>query len=136
MRLCRRYRQRRARGKKAHQVVGAIARELSALMWAMAHQVPITPSILRPSWPWMAPPPGFSSPSAEVQPRYGATLVSVKRVNILAPRARQAPDGYKEGGSQPTASSRINRRVLLAPPLAMDAMKQEKANAKHSVANS
>jgi hypothetical protein len=32
---------------------------------------------------------------------------------------RQAPDGCKEGGSQPTDSSRINRRLLLAPPLFM-----------------
>ena len=35
------------------------------------------------------------------------------------PRARQAPDGGKEGGSQPTDTSRINRRLLLAPPLPM-----------------
>ena len=32
---------------------------------------------------------------------------------------RQAPDGHKEGGRQPTDSSRINRRILLAPALAM-----------------
>jgi transposase len=43
VRLCRRYRQLSARGKHANQVVVAIARELSALMWAIAQQVPITP---------------------------------------------------------------------------------------------
>jgi hypothetical protein len=35
------------------------------------------------------------------------------------PRVRQAPDGRKEGGSQPTDSSKINRRLLLAPALLM-----------------
>jgi transposase len=43
VRLCRRYRQLSARGKNANQVVVVIARELSALMWAIAQQVPITP---------------------------------------------------------------------------------------------
>jgi transposase len=43
VRLCRRYRQRSARGKNPNLVVVAIARELSAFMWAIAQQVPITP---------------------------------------------------------------------------------------------
>jgi hypothetical protein len=30
---------------------------------------------------------------------------------ILVPRVRQAPDGRQEGGHEPTASSRINRRI-------------------------
>ena len=38
-RLCTRYRQLMAKGKHAHQVVVAIARELSAFMWAIAKQV-------------------------------------------------------------------------------------------------
>ena len=33
---------------------------------------------------------------------------------------RQAPDGCKEGGTQPTDISVINRRVLLAPALPID----------------
>jgi hypothetical protein len=37
----------------------------------------------------------FPSPLEEVQPRYGVTLDGVKRFKILAPRSRQAPDGYK-----------------------------------------
>jgi transposase len=43
VRLCKRYRQLSARGKNPHQVVVAIARELSAFMWAIAQEVPLTP---------------------------------------------------------------------------------------------
>jgi transposase len=43
VRLCKRYRQLSARGKNAYQVVVAIARELSAFMWAIAQEVPLTP---------------------------------------------------------------------------------------------
>ena len=43
VRLCKRYRQLLARGKNANQVVVAIARELSAFMWAIAQEVPLTP---------------------------------------------------------------------------------------------
>ena len=39
VRLCKRYRQLMAKGKHANQVVVAIARELSAFMWAIAKQV-------------------------------------------------------------------------------------------------
>ena len=42
VRLCKRYRQLSARGNPPHQVVVAIARELSAFMWAIAKQVPVT----------------------------------------------------------------------------------------------
>jgi transposase len=44
IRLCTRYRQLSARGKHANQVVVAIAREVRALMWAMAQEVSLTPS--------------------------------------------------------------------------------------------
>ena len=44
IRLCKRYRQLSARGKNANQVVVAIARELSAFMWAIAQEVSLTPS--------------------------------------------------------------------------------------------
>jgi transposase len=43
VRLCKRYRRLMARGKHANQVVVAIARELVGFMWAIAHQVPVTP---------------------------------------------------------------------------------------------
>jgi transposase len=43
VRLCKRYRQLSARGQHANQVVVAIARELIALMWAIAKEVPVTP---------------------------------------------------------------------------------------------
>ena len=49
VRLCKRYRQLSARGKNPHQVVVAMARELIAFLWAIAQQVPVTASILRPS---------------------------------------------------------------------------------------
>src|SRR5215475_10653189 len=43
VRLCKRYRQLMAKGKHANQVVVAIARELSAFMWAIAKHVAVTP---------------------------------------------------------------------------------------------
>jgi len=44
VRLCKRYRQLMAKGKHANQVVVAIARELSAFMWAIAKQVAGSPN--------------------------------------------------------------------------------------------
>jgi transposase len=43
VRRCKRYRHLMAKGKNAHQVVVAIARELSAFMWAMAQHMAVTP---------------------------------------------------------------------------------------------
>jgi transposase len=43
VRLCTRSRQLMAKGKHAHQVVVAIAREWSAFMWAIAKQVTVPP---------------------------------------------------------------------------------------------
>ena len=43
-RLCKRYRHWMAKGKHAHQVVVAIARELRAFMWAIAKQVAGSPN--------------------------------------------------------------------------------------------
>ena len=51
-----------------------------------------------------------SGPSPSIQ-RFGATRVGLKRLQeTRVPRARQAPDGYKQGGTQPTNISMINRR--------------------------
>ena len=90
--------------------------------------------------PTLSVPNGFQvrwhRPLEEMQPRCGVTLDGVKRFKILAPRPRPAPDGYKEGGSQPTESSRINRRVFLAPALPMDEVKQDEEKAKKSVTHS
>jgi transposase len=47
VRRCKRYRQLMAKGKNAHQVVVAIARELVGFMWAMAKQVPVPPKASR-----------------------------------------------------------------------------------------
>ena len=44
VRLCTRYRPLMATGKKAHQVVVALARALRACMWAIAKQVVVTPA--------------------------------------------------------------------------------------------
>ena len=41
MRLCGRYRKLLARGKHPNTVAAAIARELAAFMWAIAHAQPL-----------------------------------------------------------------------------------------------
>ena len=43
VRLCKRDRHLLARGKHAKRVAIAIARDLSAFIWAMAQQLPVTP---------------------------------------------------------------------------------------------
>ena len=48
VRLCNRSRRLIARGKQAKQVVVAIARELVGFLWAIATEVPVTPSPHRP----------------------------------------------------------------------------------------
>jgi hypothetical protein len=100
VRLGTRYRRLLARGKHAHQVVVASARELVGFMWAMAQQVPVTPSLPRPMEDNATHPcEGFPRASEEAQPRCGATLDGVQRLKeTLVPRARQAPDGGTEGG--------------------------------------
>jgi len=54
----------------------------------------------------------------------------MRPIGTLVPRMRQAPDGGKEGGSQPTDISVINRRVLLAPALPIDKRKNYDADVK------
>jgi hypothetical protein len=72
---------------------------------------------------------GSQNPSEEVQPRCGVTLDGVKRLKqILVPRARPAPDGYKSGGNQPTDISRINRRIYW---LQLFRWIREKASGRH-----
>jgi hypothetical protein len=112
-----------ATGKHAHQVVVAIARELRACMWAIAKQVAGSPKA-ESGRRVDAHMRGFQPLSEETQPRCGGTLGGVMRPQgPLVPRMRQAPDGGKEGGSQPTDSSVINRRVFLAPALPIDETK-------------
>ena len=67
-------------------------------------------------------------PAAAARPRFGVALDGVQRLQeTLVPRPRQAPDGRKEGGTPSTESSRINRRVFLAPPLPMENMTKRTA---------
>ena len=135
-RLGKRSRQLSARGKQAHQVVGAIARALRAWMWAMAQAVPLTPesATVDRSHLWSR---GFACASDETQPRCGVPRDGVQRLqHTRVPRARPAPDGGTEGGSQPTESSRLTRRLCLAPPLPMDVVHEDEGNAKKSVAHS
>src|SRR5262245_56848116 len=54
----------------------------------------------------------------------------MRPTGTLVPRMRQAPDGGKEGGSQPTDISVINRRVLLAPAHPIDKRKNYDADVK------
>ena len=136
VRLGTRSRPLRAHGQNANQVVGAIARALRACMGALAQEVPLTPETETGASPASIT-QGCARSAAETRPRFRATLEGVKRrQQTLVPRARQALAGRKEGGSQPTDSSRINRRVFLAPTLPRDAVKQDEAHAKTSVAHS
>jgi hypothetical protein len=99
-----------ARGNHANHVVVASARELVGFMWAIAQQVPMTPSPM--DEPCSHHCEGCSRAGEGTQLRCGVTLDGVTRpAGILVPRARQAPDGRQSGGTQPTAISRINRRI-------------------------
>jgi transposase len=118
--LCTRVRRLLARGQQANQVVVAMARARVGCMGAMATQVPVTPEVPPTDRPWTHNAPGWPHRSEEAPPRCGATLDGVKRrQETRVPQARPAPDGRQSGGTQPTESSRINRRVGLAPPLPM-----------------
>ena len=109
-----------AKGKHAKQVVVAMARELRAFMWAMAKQVAGAPKASRgqridadackvSNVYRQRRSPGVVEPSAAFRGPTGPRV----------PQGRQAPDGGKEGGTQPTESSQITRRLFLAPPLFM-----------------
>ena len=110
-RLCQRSRQRMATGQQAQQVVGAIARDLSAFRWAMAPPVAGAPNASRGRGV-DAPVQGFHPCSADTPPRCGVPRGGVMRpTGPLGPSLRPAPDGCQSGGSQPPASRVINRRV-------------------------
>jgi transposase len=111
VRLCQRFRHLTARGKHANQVVGAIAREMAAFIWAIAREVPMARETSRPFRVHRHALGGILRRAAERQPRFGAILAGVKRLQeTRVPRSRQALDGHKSGGTQPTAISVINRR--------------------------
>ena len=102
VRRCKRSRRVIARGKHAHQVVVAIARELVGCLWAMAQQVPVTPSGPPTQGECTHSAEGFHRACKEAPPRCGAILAGVKRrQETLVPRAREAPDGGPSGGTNP-----------------------------------
>ena len=135
VRRCKRYRQRMAQGNHAKQVVGAMARAFSAFMGAMATQGAGAPKASRGRC-MDAPRQGFQPLSEETPPRLGGTLGGVRRPQgPLVPSWRQAPDGGKEGGTQPTDSSVLNRRVVLAPALPLEKGKKHEADVKKVAPN-
>jgi transposase len=136
VRLGTRYRRLMARGKHAHQVVVALARELVGCMWAIAKQVPVTLEGQKTDRHWTNNSAGLFCLSEEAQPRCGVALDGVKRLKeTLVPRVRQAPDGRQSGGTQPPDSSRINRRLFLAPALPMDTVPTRAAKCRQPDAN-
>jgi len=117
-RLCTRYRKRIARGRHANQVVGAIAREWMGCMWAIANESPVTPSDQKTDHNQPVTQQGSGVRRQRRSPRVVSSSTAYRGLyRIRVPRARPAPDGGTEGGSQPTASRRINRRLFLAPTL-------------------
>ena len=86
VRLCTRCRRLVGRGTHANVVVTAIARALIAFMWAIAKEVPVTPSSIAHQ---------ISGRRRGAAPVFRAILDDVKRRlrPILVPRVRQARDG-------------------------------------------
>jgi len=102
-----------------------MARAWRAFLWAMATQGAGSPQADR-GRRVDAPGSSVHPLSAETPPRGGVTRGGVRRPpGTRGPRMRQAPDGGKAGGSQPTDSSVINRRVFLAPALPLDETKEK-----------
>jgi transposase len=86
-RRCKRSRRLIARGKQANQVVVAIAREFVGCMWAIATEVPVTPSVQKIACDLPPHAAGCQRALEETQPRCGATLDGVKSpTGILVPR--------------------------------------------------
>jgi len=89
-------------------------------MWAIANAIPVTPEDHKTdhNQPVTQQVSGVHRQRRSPGVVYPSTAFRDPE-GILGPRVRQAPDGGKEGGSQPTESSRSNRRILLAPTLRM-----------------
>ena len=98
VRLCKHYRPLLARGKNANQVVGAIARELRAFLWAIAQEVPLTPETETVERPQSIA-RGSDRASEEPRPRCGAALDGVKRLQqpLVPQRGRHPTDARKVG---------------------------------------
>jgi transposase len=90
VRLGKRSRQRVARGKQAHIVTVAMARELAGFLWASAQQVPVTASVSRADRHCPLNSAGVRRASEEAPPRCGVTLGSVKRLGKDTRTEREA----------------------------------------------
>ena len=111
VRWCTRCRPLTARGQHATQVVVAIARDMAALIGAIAREVHMTRYTpgLRHAQPQARE--GTRSRSDQKQPRFGAIRAGVtRRQDTRGPRSRQAPHGHQSGGTPPTDISVITRR--------------------------
>ena len=80
VRVCKRYRPLVARGKHAHIVPVAMARELAGFLGAIAQQLPIAASVSRTDRHCTLNSEGVRRASEEAQPRFGVTLDGVKRL--------------------------------------------------------
>jgi hypothetical protein len=106
-RRCQRDRPRRARGKPGHQGGVALARDRGGCLWAMAPEGSVTPEGHTTQGDAPRQGAGDQEVSAEPQPRCGATRAGGTRPSgLLVPRQRQAPDGDKEGGTNPRIAAR------------------------------
>ena len=130
VRRCPRARPPRATGTQATPGGGALARACRACRGARATQGAGAPHAASGRC-GDAPVRGCHPVSAETQPRCGGTLGGVLRPQgPRVPRWRQAADGGKEGGPQPTERSGSTRRVFLAPALPREQGKKHDADGK------
>jgi hypothetical protein len=104
-RRCKRSRRRVAKGKPAHVVTGASARELLGFMGVIAKEVPVPPEGQKTECPLAPNSAGVPTGSGR-----GAAPVLVSPstafrtpAGLLDPSVRQAPDGPQAGGRHPTA---------------------------------
>ena len=102
VRLCKRDRQRGARGQHAHIVPGAMARERVGCLWAMAQQVPVAASGARTERHCTRNSEGCRRASEEAQPRCGGTLGSVKRLGKDTRASSEAGTRRRHGRGEPT----------------------------------
>jgi hypothetical protein len=102
VRLCKRDRQRIARGTHANVGTVAMTRALVRCMWALAQDLPVTPYAQKTEPPCTLNAAGFLRASAEAQPRCGVTLDGVQRLVQDTRVAREAGTRRMPGRWEPT----------------------------------